>query len=58
MKLVKKGHCEIETVNRATCLQLFKVTLCLTKHHDMKTYWGSGGIAAYSFLTSALDGGG
>jgi hypothetical protein len=22
-----------------------KLTLCLTKHHAMKTYWGSGGIA-------------
>jgi hypothetical protein len=22
-----------------------KLPLCLTKHHDMKTYWGSGGIA-------------
>jgi hypothetical protein len=22
-----------------------KVSLCLTKHHAMKTYWGSGGLA-------------
>jgi hypothetical protein len=22
-----------------------KVVLCLTKHHAMKTYWGSGAIA-------------
>jgi hypothetical protein len=22
-----------------------KFSLCLTKHHAMKTYWGSGGIA-------------
>jgi len=22
-----------------------KLPLCLTKHHAMKTYWGSGGIA-------------
>jgi hypothetical protein len=22
-----------------------KVSLCLTKHHAMNTYWGSGGIA-------------
>jgi hypothetical protein len=22
-----------------------KGSLCLTKHHAMKTYWGSGGIA-------------
>jgi hypothetical protein len=27
-----------------------KLSLCLTKHHAMKTYWGA-------FLTSALDGG-
>jgi hypothetical protein len=23
-----------------------KLSLCLTKHHAMKTYWGSGGIAS------------
>jgi len=23
-----------------------KLSLCLTKHHTMKTYWRSGGIAA------------
>jgi hypothetical protein len=22
-----------------------KLSLCLTKHHALKTYWGSGGIA-------------
>jgi hypothetical protein len=33
-----------------------KLSLCLTKHHAMKTYWGSGGIAP-AFLTSTLDGG-
>jgi hypothetical protein len=22
-----------------------KLSLCLTKHHAMKTYWGSGGVA-------------
>jgi hypothetical protein len=22
-----------------------KLSLCLTQHHAMKTYWGSGGIA-------------
>jgi hypothetical protein len=31
------------------CLHVVKVkvksSLCLTKHHAMKTYWGSGGIA-------------
>jgi hypothetical protein len=24
-----------------------KLSLCLTKHHDMKAYWGSGGIAPH-----------
>jgi hypothetical protein len=24
-----------------------KLSLCLTKHHAMKTYWGSGGIAPH-----------
>jgi hypothetical protein len=32
-----------------------QMSLCLTKHHAMKTYWGNGGIAP--FLTSALHGG-
>jgi hypothetical protein len=31
--------------------------MCLTKHHGMKTYWGSGCIAP-RILTSALDGSG
>jgi len=26
-------------------LLLASLTLCLTKHHAMKTYWGSGGTA-------------
>jgi hypothetical protein len=25
-----------------------KLSLCLTKHHAMKTYWESGGIAPYT----------
>jgi hypothetical protein len=25
-----------------------KLSLCLTKHHNMKTYWRSGGIASHS----------
>jgi hypothetical protein len=33
-----------------------KSSLCLTKHHAMKTDWGSVGIAPY-ILTPALDGG-
>jgi hypothetical protein len=33
-----------------------KLTLCSTKHHAMKTYWGSGGIAP-RILTLALNGG-
>jgi hypothetical protein len=24
-----------------------KLSMCLTKHHAMKTYWGSGGIAPH-----------
>jgi len=30
-----------------------RLSLCLTKHHAMMIYWGSGGIAPH---TSALDG--
>jgi hypothetical protein len=26
-----------------------KMSLCLTKHHAMKTYWGNGGIAPRIF---------
>jgi len=33
----------------------FKLYLCLTKHHAMKTYWG-GKVQIHSFLTLALDG--
>jgi hypothetical protein len=33
-----------------------KLSLCLTRHHAMKTYSGSEGIV-HAFLTSALDGG-
>jgi hypothetical protein len=33
-----------------------KLFVCLTKHHAMKMYWGSGGISTHS-LTSELDGG-
>jgi hypothetical protein len=33
-----------------------KLPVCLTKHHAVKMYCGSGGIAPHS-LTSALDGG-
>jgi hypothetical protein len=27
--------------------QIWSVSLCLTKHHAMRTYWGSGGIATH-----------
>jgi hypothetical protein len=32
------------------------LSLCLTKHHAMKTYWRSA-VWLHAFLTSALDGG-
>jgi hypothetical protein len=37
-------------MRNAECITLevkvkVKLSLCLTKHHAMKTYWGSGGIA-------------
>jgi len=35
-----------------------KMTLCITKHHTMDTYWGSGGIdSSMHSLTLAQDGG-
>jgi hypothetical protein len=33
-----------------------KLSLCLTKHHVMKTYWGVE-VYLHAFLISALDGG-
>jgi hypothetical protein len=33
-----------------------KLSLCLTKHHAMKTYGGVK-VQFYAFLTSVLDGG-
>jgi hypothetical protein len=33
-----------------------KLSLCLTKHHDMQVYWGAE-VYLHAFLTSALDGG-
>jgi hypothetical protein len=34
---------------------MLKLSLCLTKHHSIKTYWGIGGIAP-RILTSVVDG--
>jgi aspartate oxidase len=31
-----------------------KLSLCLTKHHAMRTYWGSGGIAPRIYLPHAV----
>jgi hypothetical protein len=33
-----------------------KLTLCLAKHHAIKTYWGVE-VYLHAFLTLALDGG-
>jgi hypothetical protein len=33
-----------------------KMSLCLTKHHAMKTYWGLE-VYLHALLTAALDGG-
>jgi hypothetical protein len=33
-----------------------KLSLCLTKHHTMKKYWGAE-VKLHAFLTSELDGG-
>jgi hypothetical protein len=33
-----------------------KLSLCLTKHHAMKTYWGVE-VQLHTFFTSALGGG-
>jgi hypothetical protein len=30
-------------------MKRINLSLCLTKHHDMNTYWGSGGIAPRIF---------
>jgi hypothetical protein len=35
---------------------LRKLSLCLTKHHPMKTYWGME-VWFHAFVASALDGG-
>jgi hypothetical protein len=46
----------LQIIDTRIYVYIYKVksSLCLSKHHAMKTYWGSG---LHAFLTSALDGG-
>jgi hypothetical protein len=43
------GHCIFQATSNVVILfrqkVKLKLSLCLTKHHAMKAYWGSGGIA-------------
>jgi hypothetical protein len=32
-----------------------KLSLCLTKHHTMKTYWGSGGMKTKYMIVSSFE---
>jgi len=36
--------------------KMVKLSLCLTKHHVIKTYWGMD-VQLHTFSTSAIDGG-
>jgi hypothetical protein len=39
-------HCNEHSVSSKVKVKVkVNLSLCLTKHHAMKTYWGSGGIA-------------
>jgi hypothetical protein len=40
-----KKKCYTFTVGETKGKKKAKLSLCLTKHHAMKAYWGSGGIA-------------
>jgi hypothetical protein len=42
----KNVPCKVET-RKGKKGKRVKLSLCLTKHHAMKTYWGSGGIAPH-----------
>jgi hypothetical protein len=51
----KRDTPNISTRNQNRALKVkVKWSLCLTKHRDMKTYWGSGGVALRIF-TLELD---
>jgi hypothetical protein len=52
----RKLQLKCENIVTVRCKVKVKLSLCLTKHLAMKTYWGIGGIVP-QFLTSALDGG-
>jgi hypothetical protein len=41
------NHCTVYSIVLETLCRVkvkLKLSLCLTKHHAMKAYWGSGGI--------------
>jgi hypothetical protein len=44
-ELLPHGHDTENCVDASVKAKVkVKLSLCLTKHHAMKTYWGSGGI--------------
>jgi hypothetical protein len=49
-------HLETKQGNNKNTEKKIKLSLCLTKHHTMKMYWGVE-VELHVLLTSALDGG-